>query len=294
MHPEPPALLHHRPRGLPGLHLRLVNERTSRWAVVVPLGADEFGPIQDWHYFHGSEDQARLERDRLRLQLADGTYVPKKPTPRSRRWRPELEGLKPLSQVGRPPGGAPVLTRDVITEWLDLTVDTVSASCARRYRSQAAHLIAYFGELPIRTIGPEHIVAYRSFCLTSGGRYGRPLARGTVKEHLARLRSVMDLAEVNDLLDRHPWSAVPHKRNKDPFAPKTKRRRKRVLLRAGAGMAPPGAAGPSDRGRAASDLAQRLSARVQLVGELAAQARTRRGAHPMGHGERRQAQPRRV
>lgn len=226
---QSPVAVARRQRSVPNLHVRLVNERTNRWAVVVPLGMDEFGPIRDWHYLYGTEAQANLERDRLRLQLADGTYSRKKPTPRSRRWRTEPRAPIPLPSSPPAVDPASVIARDVITEWLEIITETVSPASARRYRAQAAHLVAHFGEMPIRDIAPGHVVRYRSHCLVDGGRYGRPLSRKTTKEHLLRLRSVLDFADAKGLLDRHPWNAVPHRRNRDPFVPRQSKKRKRVL-----------------------------------------------------------------
>nr|WP_228561086.1 tyrosine-type recombinase/integrase [Catenulispora pinisilvae] len=123
------------------------------------------------------------------------------------------ELLGPASTVS-----AGVLVREWLNTWLDTRI-TVRPSTLRSYQAICAnHLIPYLGAVPLAALSPRQVEAMLAGVRRHSAVWGRPVTDATVQRIHATLRTALNAAMREQLIDVNPAKAVRLPRIRRPLA----------------------------------------------------------------------------
>ncbi|MFD0632381.1 tyrosine-type recombinase/integrase [Catenulispora yoronensis] len=111
-----------------------------------------------------------------------------------------------------------LLVRDWLKTWLDTRV-TVRASTLRSYQAICAnHLVPYLGAVPLATLGTRQVEAMLAGVRRHSAVWGRPVTDATVQRIHATLRTALNAAVREQLIETNPAKAVRLPRVRRPLA----------------------------------------------------------------------------
>lgn len=111
-----------------------------------------------------------------------------------------------------------VLVREWLNTWLDTRV-TVRDSTLRSYQAICAnHLIPYLGAVPLAALSVRQVEAMLAGIRRHSAVWGRPVTDATVQRIHATLRTALNAAVREQLIDANPAKAVRLPRARRPYA----------------------------------------------------------------------------
>ena len=113
---------------------------------------------------------------------------------------------------------AGVLVREWLNTWLNTRI-TVRPSTLRSYQAICAnHLIPYLGAVPLAALSPRQVESMLAGVRRHSAVWGRPVTDATVQRIHATLRTALNAAMREQLIDTNPAKAVRLPRLRRPLA----------------------------------------------------------------------------